>query len=77
MFTEALAVVAAGEVEVAIQVEVVGRKLRDPHNGLLTVVLDGVRPRLLLSLPHQTFLQTGDHLALGVDVLQDGRTSRK
>lgn len=69
VFTEALAVVAAGEEEVAVQVEVVRGQLRDPHDGLLAVVLDGVGARLLLGLPHQTLLQAGDDLALRVDVL--------
>ena len=69
VFTEALSVLPAGEVEVAVQVEVVWRELGDSHDGLFTVLFDGVRPRLLLGLPHQTFLQTGDHFALRVDVL--------
>lgn len=69
VFTETLAVVAAGEEEVAVQVKVVRGELRHPHDGLLAVVLDGVGARLLLGLPHQTFLQAGDDLALRVDVL--------
>lgn len=68
-FTEALSVVTAGEVEVAVQVEVVRGELSHSHDGLFTAVLDGVRSRLLLGLPHQTFLQTGDDLALRVYVL--------
>lgn len=70
VFTEALSVLSAGEVQVAVEVEVVRGELSDPHDGLLTVVLDVVSTGLALILPDQTLLQTGDNLALRVDVLQ-------
>lgn len=72
LFTEALAVLPAGEVQVPVQMEVVRRELGHPHDGPLALVLDGVRPLLLLGLPHQSLLQTGDDLALRVDVLRGG-----
>lgn len=50
VFTEALSVLPAGEVEVAVQVEVVGGQLRHPHDGLLALVPDDVHARLLLRL---------------------------
>lgn len=70
VFAEALAVLAAGEVQVSVQVEVVGRELGHTHDGLLALVSDGVRA-LLLDLAHQTLLQTRDHLSLRVQVLRD------
>ena len=64
-----LAVLAAGEVQVAVQVEVVRGELGHAHDGLLTVVPDGMSSRLLLRLVHQRLLQAANHLALGVQVL--------
>ena len=49
--------------------EIVRRQLCHPHDGLLTVLLDGVGLHLLLRLPDQGLLQAADHLALGMDVL--------
>lgn len=72
VFAEALAVFPAGEVEVAVQVEVVGREFGHAHDGLLTVLSDGVGTRLLLGFTHQALLQTRDHLALRVEILRGG-----
>lgn len=69
VFTEAFPVVTAGEVQVSVEVEVVGREFSHSHDGLLTFVFYGMCPGLLLSFTHQTLLQTGNHLSLRVDVL--------
>lgn len=53
--------------------EVVGGELGDSHDGLFTFLPDDVRPRLVLDFTNQTFFQTGDHLALRVDVLWGGQ----
>lgn len=66
-------VISAGEIKVAVKVEVVRRELGNSHDGLFAVVLDDVHPHLLLGLTNQTFLQAGDHLALRVDVLEEGK----
>lgn len=70
VFTEALAVFSTGEVEMPVEVEVVGGEFSHAHDGFLTVLFDGVLTRLLLGFRHQAFLQTRDHLALRVDVLE-------
>lgn len=69
ILAESLAVVSAGEVKMAVEVEVIRRQLRHPQDGPLTLLCDWLNVILLLRLPHQGLLQTGDHLTLGVDVL--------
>lgn len=58
----------------AVQVEVVGGQLGHPQDGLLTLLLDGPCVLLLLRLLHQRPLQTGNDLALRVDVLERAET---
>lgn len=69
VLTESLAVLSAGEVKMSVEVKVVGRQLGNPQDRPLTLLFDWSDVILLLRLPHQRPLQTGDHLALGVDVL--------
>lgn len=69
VLAEPLAVVSAGKVKVAVQVEVVRRQLGYPQDGLLTLLFDCPHVILLLRLLHQRLLKTGDHLTLRVDVL--------
>lgn len=71
ILTEPLAVVSAGEVKMAVQVEVVRRQLGYPQDGLLTLVFDCPNVLLLLRLLHQRLLKTGDDLTLRVDVLDN------
>lgn len=70
VLAEPLAVVSAGKVKVAVQVEVVRGQLGNPQDGPLTLVFDGPHVILLLRLLHQRLLKTGDHLPLRVDVLK-------
>lgn len=55
----------------SVEVEVIRRQLRHPQDRPLTLLFDGPDVILLLRLPHQRFLQTGDHFTLRVDVLRD------
>lgn len=48
IFTESLSIIPTGKVEVAVQMEVVGRELGHSHDGLLAVVSDLVNLVLLL-----------------------------
>ena len=73
VLTESLAVVSAGEVQMPVEVKVVRRQLGHPQDRLLTLLFDWPNVILLLCLPHQRLLQTGDHLTLGVDVLMRNR----
>lgn len=54
-----------------VEVEVIRRQLGHAQDRPLTLLFDGSNVILLLRLPHQRFLQTGDHFTLGVDVLGD------
>lgn len=71
VLAESLAVVSAGEVKMSVEVEVIRRQLGHPQDRPLTLLFDGSHVIRLLRLPHQSFLQTGDHFTLGVDVLGD------
>lgn len=64
VLAEPLAVVSAGKVKVAVQVEVVRGQLGHPQDGLLTLLFDWSHVILLLRLLHQRLLKTGDYLAL-------------
>ncbi len=69
IFTKALPVVSAGEVEVAVEVEVVRWQFSHSHDGLLAGILDLMSLLLLLCFPDQSPLQTRNHLTLRVQVL--------
>lgn len=73
IFTKALPVVSAGEIEVAVEVEIIRRQFGHSHNGLFAVALDLMSLFLLLSLPDQSPLQTRYHLTLGMQVLTGGK----
>lgn len=76
IFTEAFPVVSAGEVEVAVEVEIIRRQFGHSHDGLFAVALDLMSLILLLCLPDQSPLQTRNHLTLGMQVLT-GRGKKK
>jgi len=69
VLAESLTVVSAGEVKVSVEVEVIRRQLRHPQDRFLALLFDWMNRILLLRLPHQRPLETGDRLTLGVDVL--------
>lgn len=70
VFTEPLSIIPTGKVEVAVQMEVVGRELGHSHDGLLAVVSDLVNLVSLLCFSYQSFFQTCNDLALRVQVLR-------
>lgn len=76
VLAESLSVIAAGEVQVSVQVEIVRGQLGHPQDGLLTLLFDGMTVILLLRLPDQCLLQTGDHFPLRVHVLTGCRGGR-
>lgn len=64
ILAESLAVVPAGEVKMAVQVEVIRRQLGYPQDGLLTLLFDRSDVILLFRLLYQLLFKAGDDLAL-------------